>query len=162
MRLLIGLALALPLVAQSTPPSSAPASKFYGIFVTGYASTHPQPAGGMVLATEISASQQIYSFNETDWIPVRQTGTNKYTVQTSARSGFATMLRKFGPATLYALADAGVATNGGATGAAYAGGGVLTIPLKSGWILFPGVRMLKSSVGGTQVVLGLGIGKEEK
>ena len=116
--------IALPLLAQSTPPVSAPGaasaqpgSAFYGVGIIGSATTQPKPSGFLVVATEISQSAQIWSFSETDAILVAN-----HKIQTSARTGLATPMRKFGAAQLFLLGDAGVASTGTNTGGAFAGG----------------------------------------
>lgn len=142
-------------LAQSTPPTQAasPGSTFYGAGITGMAQTSPKVSGFFVVATELSKSAQIWSFSESDAILVAGK------IQTSTRTGFATPLRKVSTATVYALADGGVATNGTAAGGAYAGGAIVSIPLPRGFFVFPGFRYIHSAVGGTQVTIGFGIGK---
>ena len=156
--------IALPLLAQSTPPVSAPGaasaqpgSAFYGVGIIGSATTQPKPSGFLVVATEISQSAQIWSFSETDAILVAN-----HKIQTSARTGLATPMRKFGAAQLFLLGDAGVASTGTNTGGAFAGGAILTIPFKSKYVVFPGFRYLHTSTGGSQLTIGVGIGIREK
>ncbi|HLG97123.1 MAG TPA: hypothetical protein VKX49_12495 [Bryobacteraceae bacterium] len=132
----------------------AAAQTFYGAGITLLPQSSPKPSAWFVAATNISKTQDVWSFSETDAVLV-----NKRIV-TSARTGIATGLRSFGPWKLFALANAGVATNGGATSGAYAGGGVLTgpFPHSSRLKTILGTRIIRSGVGGTTVTYNIGFG----
>lgn len=153
----LGLLLTTSGLAQSTPSAAQPSSAFYGVGVTGFATTQPKESGFLVVATEISQSAQIWSLSETDAILLAN-----HKLQTSARTGLATPMRKFGAAELFLLGDAGVASSGTNTGGAYAGGAILTIPFKSKYVVFPGFRYLHTATGGSQLTIGIGIGIKEK
>lgn len=162
--LLVMLGLGVAWGQSATPPSSTspiPTITSATTFVAGGVSllpqTSPKPTGWAVVATTISASQQIYSFSETDYAVVGGK------VATSARTGLATFLRKWGTVSIYGLADAGIATTGSATGIAYAGGGFARIPFNTtGWDVIIGVRELHTTVGRNTTVIEVGVGKKIK
>lgn len=146
--------------AASTPPTSpvstlTSATTFVAAGVTLLPQTQPHPTGWAVVATEVSTSAQIYSFSETDYSLVN----GKF--QTSARTGLATPLRKFGGMTLYGLGDAGMVTTGVNTGAAYAGGGVLVIP-SGKFDVIVGIREVHTSINGNATLIEVGFGKKLK
>ena|SRR5579883_1768567 len=130
------------------------AQTFYGAGLTLFPQSSPKPSAWFITATNISKTQDVWSFSETDAIVV-----NKHIV-TSARTGMATGLRSFGKWKLFGLANAGVATDGVATSGAYAGGGVLTVPFLHNERLkiILGTRVIRSAVGGTEVTYNVGFG----
>lgn len=139
---------ALPLGAQT----------FYGFAASALTSGHQQWTGSAVIATQLQKSQQIWSFSETDWIYAAPAGQSTRRLVSSVRTGLATQLRCFGTACLYGLADAGASSNGTTSGAAYAGGGVLLIPIKNRLQLIFGARLIKSNVSNTQATISVGLG----
>lgn len=140
--------------AVTPAPTQSESKTFYAAGATMLPQTRPQPTGWAIIATEINTNNKIYSFSETDYTMV------KGNVISSARTGLATPLRSFGGITIYGLGDAGVATGGSVASAAYSGGGFVLIPVKqTGWNVIIGVRVLKTSIGGTQTYAELGIGK---
>lgn len=149
---------ALLLLLRGCAPAPALAQTFYGAGVSLIAQSSPKPSGWAVVATEVNQKQALWSFSETD-LTTAAIRNGLLAVQSSARTGIATTLRSFGKWTLYGLADGGVATVGTATGGAYAGGGLLVIPVKAINLLL-GVRILKTSVGGTQSIIEIGFGKQ--
>ena len=107
----------------------------------------------------MSAPQHVYSISELDFTVVGNILKKQpVTVQTSARTGAAVWLRSFGQFNLFGLANAGVATTGTNSSGAFAGGGMLTFPTR--WKALYGtigIRILSSSVGGTQTLIESGI-----
>jgi hypothetical protein len=142
--------------AQTGAP--APGGTFYGVFASGSTTTHPQPTGGAIVATQVSSSQGLWSFSETDFLLVNGQ------IQTSARTGLALHMRDFNDIELFGLLDGGVATNGVNAGSAFAGGGFLTGPLgKAGaWRWEAGYRILKTTTGGVEHLVEIGILRKAK
>lgn len=145
--------------AQTSAAAPATGGTFYGVFaqMNAQTPTHPQPTGGWVVATEISASQGIWSFNETDFTLVGGK------IQTSPRTGGSLHMRDFGVCQLYALVDGGLATTGSATGSAFAGGGFVACPTKFDLLWFEaGYRVLHTSIGGTSQYIEIGLLRRAK
>lgn len=111
-------------------------------------------SGWLAVVTPLIKTEKIYSISETDYTNV----SGKIT--SSVRSGIATYLRSFGKVDLYALGDAGVATNGSVSGSAYSGGGIALFPTKwkSIYGVF-GVRFLKTTTD-QETLVEIGIGKK--
>src|SRR5579872_6507856 len=70
------------------------------------AASHPPVAGFFSYATLISDRGQLYSFSTHD---VFLSQTKPYTVQSSVRTGLATVFRTLGPIVILGVGDAGVA-----------------------------------------------------
>jgi hypothetical protein len=51
---------------------------------------------------------------------------------------------------------------GASSSAAFAAGGFLSIPLRDGWRLFPGMKVLRTAAGGSQVMAFVDAGREGK
>lgn len=152
--------LAAALACGQTPALAPSPGLFFGFGASLQSSTTPHTSGWGALAFEVNKSQSIWSFSEIDFTVVRPR-VGQYQIQTSPRTGAAILLRSFGSAHLLALGDAGASTTGNSTGAAWAGGGVATVPLgkkDSKWLLVIGVRLLKTPQGGTQTLAEIGFG----
>ena len=149
-------------------PSAVPAAppdypdEWAGIY-GGYSS---KIAGGFSYAKLISKSGPVYSFTTTDIVSLKR---NPFVVQTSPRTGLATVLRQFGPVTVLALADAGMAVApkptalGTNVGFATSGGGLAIWRIKSFSVGF-GARVLKSALGtmGARTIVEVVIGYSPK
>ena len=136
--------------AQSVDPTS-PA--FYGLGTSMMPQSSPKATGWAAMAYLVNSSAKLYSFSEIDYSLA-----SDHKLQTSVRTGVATLMRSFGKIGLYGIGDAGVATTGGATGGAFSGGGVLLIPLGQKTRLLIGVRVLKTALGDTQQYVEIGFG----
>ena len=137
----------------------AHAQGWYGTGLSALPQSSPKPSGWAAYATCINTKAQLYSISELDYTAVPQPH-GPTILQSSIRTGFATPLRTFGPVTLYALADAGTATVGVGASGAYAGGGVLVIPLPHprDFTILIGIRSLHTNMGGTQQFVEIGFG----
>lgn len=132
---------------------------FWGIGAMAFPSTSPKPTGYMFTGVEVSASQKIYSFSETDF-----TYTRGGALQTSTRSGLATYMRSFGQINLYVLANIGVAASATSTGTtaglASSEGGIITFPLGakqlSQFLGNIGIRYLKTTTS-SETLIEIGI-----
>jgi hypothetical protein len=117
----------------------------------------PEVNGWLCWATTINHGQQIFATASWD---VTSSTKRPYTVQTSFRPGFATILRKVGPISIIALGDAGIAASGGTLDGAFSGGGYVLFPIgKTTWSIIAGARQLKVSQQPGQQVFEFGIGK---
>lgn len=122
---------------------------FWGVCANAQPQTSPKPTGCAFSGVEISTTQQIYSFSETDITLVGQK------LQTSVRTGGAIFLRKFGSAEVLTLIDGGVATTGVATTGAGAVGGMLIGPAGKhfpNFLVGIGVRYLKTGASSQTLV----------
>ena len=128
---------------------------FYGAGTSLLPQSSPKPTGWAVFGTLASSKGQIWSVSEVDFTR----GTGKL-VQSSVRTGIATPMRSFGPVTIYVLGDAGAATVGSNSSAAFGTGSVALIPIrKSGYSVMIGFRAIQSAVGGLQQTVEIGFGK---
>ena len=101
-------------------------------------------------------ADRVYSFSTAE---VTSVSASKFLSQISFRTGIATpVLERFGPFTVYATADVGVASSGDNVGGSYSGGGAVVAPLGKGWFLVIPVRVIKTSLSDRQVAVGMGIG----
>lgn len=148
----------LALLSAALACAQTPSNLFFGFGASLQNSTSPHTTGWGAIAVEVDQKQSIYSFSEIDFTVVRPK-VGQYQIQTSPRTGAALLLRSFGSLHLFALGDAGASTDGTSTGAAWAGGGVATVPLgHSKWLLVIGARILKTPQGGTQTLAEIGFG----
>ncbi len=137
--------------------SLANTKTFWGVGVSALAESSPKPTGWAAIAVPINTKYAIYSISETDYSTA---GLHPIKVQTSVRTGFATLVKQLGPVAIYGLANAGTATTGANTGGAFAGGGVALVPLsKSKTTLILGIRIIKTSIGGTTQLIEVGFGR---
>lgn len=122
--------------------------------------SRPAVAGWFSYATSISQKAQLYSFTSHD---VFVSSAKPYTVQTSVRSGLATVVRTLGPVIVLGFCDAGFAAGGTNVGGSFSGGGIGIIRLgKTDWTIALAARVVKSSINstGNQTVYELGLGKQ--
>jgi hypothetical protein len=137
-----------PAVAGGTAPSLP--SNWAGVGA-GYNPTgSPKATGWASFATLISKTQMIYSYTTYDVIP--QKGAVPVT---SARTGFATVVRTLGPQ-LYILAfgTAGVSQTSTATTGTFSGGGLLAYLFKNGWTAVICVRGASGGVAQNPILEG--------
>lgn len=144
----------LALRAQA-PPALPQAWAGAGAAYNAYAG--PPVNGWASYALLISAKAQVYSFTTHD---LTSSTAKPYTVQTSVRSGLATVLRTLGPIVILGFGDAGLAAAGTSAGSAFSGGGVGLIRLgKTQWTIALGGRQLKTAIGGSQTIWEMGFGR---
>lgn len=161
MKLLIAIALLLaPLAAQtqSTVPVTSAASLPTNWCGMGGA-YNGKGGGWLSYAILLSGKGQVYSFSSYD---ITLSATKPRTLQSSTRTGFATVLRSLGPLFLLGFGDAGAATNGSNVGGAFSGGGILVVKLgKTDWTLEGAVRYVKANATGQpgQTVYEFGVGR---
>jgi hypothetical protein len=112
----------------------------------------PKTTAWASLAILMNESSQLYSYSTYDVIPQRRA-----VPVTSARTGAATVLRRFGPS-LYLLgfATVGAATSSTATTGSVSGGGILLYRFKPGWTMEGAVRAVN---GSTSKVVEFGLGR---
>ncbi len=155
-------------LSGQTPPTSTaapapvPASPFpqawAGAGGAWNSTARPQVTGWVSYAVLLSEKGQVYSYTSQDLIPLRVN--HLLTIQSSTRTGLATVFKQLGPITILAYGDAGIASIGTVTGGAFAGGGIAVIRLgKTNWTIEAGARLLKSSVGGEQPIYTIGWGR---
>lgn len=149
--LLLGAAVGLfchdGLHAQTLPANFAAAGAAYS----------PGWAGWASYANLISEKGQLYSFTTHD---ITRTASKPYTLQSSVRTGFATVMRRAGPITVLAFGDAGMSAAGTSLGGAFSGGGVGIVQLgKTNWAVVVAARTLKTAIGGQQQVYEVGFGR---
>jgi hypothetical protein len=150
--LLAALALALCARAQTALPQN-----WAGAGAALNQSSKPPVAGWFAYATLISEKGQLYSISTHD---VFLSSTKPYTVQSSARTGLATVLRTIGPLVVLGLGDAGMVAGGTALGGAFSAGGIGVLRLgKTNWTIALGARVIKTSTGGNQNVYEFGTGR---
>ncbi len=120
-------------------------------------SSKPPLAGWFSYGVKISDKGMLFSFTTHD---VLLSQAKPYTVQTSVRTGLATVLRTLGPIIILGLGDAGMAAGGTSVGGAFSGGGIGIIRLgKTNWAIALGGRVIKTANGGSQTVYELGFGR---
>lgn len=140
--------------APTVPTVSSAATFLAGGVTIPSAGSPKDYTGWIAVVTPLIKTQKIYSISETDYTDV----SGKIT--SSVRSGIATYLRSFGKVDLYGLGDAGIATNGSTSGAAYSGGGIALFPTKWKTIYgVVGVRFLKTTTD-QETLFEIGIGKK--
>ena len=121
--------------------------------------TRPAVAGWFSYAVLISQKGSLYSFTSHD---VFLSSVKPYTVETSVRSGLATVVRSVGPIIVLGFGDAGFTAGGTSIGGAFSGGGIGVIRLgKTNWTLELAARVIKSSINptGNQTVYEIGAGR---
>ncbi len=151
-------ALGLPQVPVQGNPAPTPAStpavvtaplpgNWAGLGAGYNPAGSPKATGWASFATIISQSQKIYSYTTYDAVPQK----NAVPV-TSARTGFATVVRTFGPR-LYLLAfgTAGVSQTATATQGTFSGGGMLFYVFSAGWTIEAGVRGASGSLASNPI-----------
>jgi hypothetical protein len=132
--------------AQTVPPDWVGAGGGYN------PSGSPKVTAWTSFAILVNEASQLYSYSTYDVIPQR----NAVPV-TSARTGAATVLRKFGPSVyLLGFATIGAATSSTATLGSFSGGGILLYRFKPGWTVEGAVRAVNGAVTGKVVEFGFG------
>jgi hypothetical protein len=151
---------ALALAAQTVSPAPAELPQDYaaaGLFYNSYAQPHITGFGAY--ARRMGASTYSYSV-----IDVTTRSLKNFQPETSTTSGIAQHLRNFGGVDVYALLTAGVATAGNSTntgadvGFSGSAGFMLVKPIRNGWTVNVPVRVLASTLGPPQYVIGIGFG----
>lgn len=137
--------------------SSLSAQGFYGSGVTGLASTSPKPSSWLAVASLASARAQIWDIAEVDYQAVRPIP-GPVLLQSSIRLAVATPFRSFGRVSIYALADAGMASSGPSVGGAYGAGVVATIRFRGDAVLILGEQALRTPISGTTQIWRIGFG----
>lgn len=123
-------------------------------FISG---AHPPIAGWASYAILLSGKGQVYSFSSYD---ITQVPGKPLQLQTSARTGFATVLKTVGPIYVLGFGTAGIAATGANTAGAYSGGGIGVWRIgKTDWTLELGVRVAKSAISGTTNAYEFGAGR---
>lgn len=137
------------------PPTAAP-SIFFGAAVSAQPQSSPKPQGSVFLAVSMSQKQRVYNYSQLIFSPAAGGK-----LQTSVLTGVAPYIRSIGICDLYGQGTGGVATSGGSASGAFAGGGLLSIPIgdkSKGWRAIVSVQVLKTAAGGTEQLIGIGIG----
>ena len=144
---------ASPDVAPVLPSNFAAAGAMYTPSATS------RYTGWATYAHLLDQKSGTYFFTSEDVIPV--INTKPYTLQTSARVGFGTLMKQFGQVRMWAIVDGGGATTGTQSGGAAGGRTCLTAPYRKTAYSFIGCYgILKSNiVPGTPKVIELGFGK---
>ncbi len=147
----------LPLLAaaQTEPATTQLPDQFVaaGLAFNQYAA--PNLNGWSSFAKAVKKDAGLYSFTTYELSSAR---TTPFTLQTSVRTGLALALRSVGPVVIFGFGDAGMAASGTTLSGAFSGGGMAALPLGKGWVLVVPVRVVKSAVGGQQVIFELGAG----
>ena len=148
--LLLALIAVVGLRAESPPVNWAGAGAAYNQYA------QPQANGWVAMATLLTDKGPIYSFTEET---ITSAKTKPFTVQTSATTGFATLIKQYGPVSVFGFGTAGMATSVGSIGSAFAGGGVGIWKLgKTNWSLVFGAQFLKTT-SNAQTVYSFGVGR---
>lgn len=135
---LIVLALALSASAQSL-------TNIYAAGVSYNSSGSPSVAGTGLYARLLSDGTGTYAFTVVDALPQSY---KPFTVNTDFGAGIAQKLFSIGKYPIFVPTSAGISYNGSNTGWAWSTGGMVSIPIKNNWRIFPAVRVVKSSVSG--------------
>jgi hypothetical protein len=170
--ILVLLACLCPVAGAQTaaPPAASPyPSNWVGVGA-GFTSGATPPINGWAsYAIKISDKGPIYSFSSYDIVSGK---TKPFSIQTSVRTGFATVLRQWGPVYVLGFADAGMATAATVkttagtavaattvTGAFSGAGAVIWQIGKTHWTLEGCVRYLATPINGNSRVLEFGSGR---
>lgn len=105
----------------------------------------PVIAGTALYAHKI-ADAGTYAFTVFDALP---TNTKPFTVQSSVGGGFAQKVFSIGNVPIFVPTSAGASFTGQNTGWAWSTGALASITVKGKYRIMPGVRVIKSSVGGS-------------
>lgn len=144
-------AVSLAQTAPALPNNWAGAGAAYTNFV------NPPISGWFSYAVLLSERGALYSFTTHD---ITSSRTKPYTIQTSIRTGLATLVRRIGPIAMLGFGDAGVAGAGESIGGAFSGGGIGILQIgRTNWTLEIAVRRIKTTIGETQSVFEFGAGR---
>jgi hypothetical protein len=155
-------------IPQSTAPTFTYPNVWLGAGGAYTSQSTPNVAGWMSVAKMLSQSGPVYSYTTTDYTSARS---KPFTLQSSVRTGLGTVVRQWGPVSVIGLADAGTAlaakpvmgvgpSTGTSVGGAFSGGGFAVWRFgKTGqFTVEAGARILKTTIGGSQVVVEFGLG----
>lgn len=121
-------------------------------------STSSKYTGWVTYAHLLDQKSGTYFFSTEDVIPV--INTKPYTIQTSARVGFGTLLKQFGQVRVWGIVDGGGASTGTQSGGAAGGRTCVTAPIKKVYSVLGCYGIIKSNiVDGTPKVIEFGFGK---
>lgn len=135
------------------PESYATAGLFYNSYTT------PHITGFGAYAKKVADSTYSYTV-----IDVTSRSLKNFKPETSTTSGIAQHLKDFNGVGVFGIVTAGVATAAGINGTGAdvgfsgSGGFLLVKPLKNGWSVNLPVRIIASTLGPPQYVLGVGVG----
>jgi hypothetical protein len=130
--------LAVSAIAQDAP------SNIYAAGVSYNNAASPVVAGTALYAHKIN-EERTYAFTVIDALP---SNARPFTVQTQLSGGIAQKVFSIGKIPIFAPTAAGVSFTGQNTGWAWSTGALASISYKGKYRIMPGVRVLKSSVGG--------------
>lgn len=153
--LLLGLVAFLPAIAQTGAYPPPLPSNWVGAGAGYNPSGSPIATGWMSVAVLLNQSSKVYSYSSYDAIPQK----NAVPVM-SARTGFATVLRNFGPQLfLLGFGTAGIAQSATAVQGSFSGGGMLVYQFKNGWTGEGGMRIAS---GTADKIIEFGFGRSFK
>jgi hypothetical protein len=149
--LFLCLTFALQAQTSELPESYAAAGLFYNTYAV------PHVTGFGAYAKKIAAST--YSYTNID---VTSNSLKNFKPETTTTTGIAQQLTTFGGFGVFGMVTAGVAVANSSTGAnlgfAGSGGFLLVKPISKGWTVDIPIRVLASTVGPPQYVVGIGVG----
>lgn len=120
-------------------------SNIYAAGVSYNNAASPVIAGTALYAHKI-ADAGTYAFTVFDVLP---TNAKPFTVQSSVGGGFAQKVFSIANVPIFVPTSAGVSFTGQNTGWAWSTGALASITIKGKYRIMPGVRIIKSSVGGS-------------
>jgi hypothetical protein len=144
---------AAPAVVPTTTTTLSTPTTLIGAYISGVASTHPQPTGGSFIAVRTPlASGGIWSITGNDY-----SVTPQHTVQSASWTGIASPVQVLGHTVYGCLGGGGTAPN---VGYVVTFCGVLAVPIKGGkWgQLLVSPMVSRSNAGGTQEFIRIGWG----
>lgn len=147
-------AICCPLLAQIDRPLP---NNWAGTGAAYASFARPPVSGWFSYAVLVSEKGALYSFTTHD---ITSSKTRPYTIQTSVRTGLATLIRRIGPIALLGFGDAGMAGAAESLGAAFSGGGIGILQIgRTNWTLEIAVRRIKTTIGASQSVYEFGAGR---
>lgn len=140
------LCLSFTAFAQVTTPAAPDvASNVYAAGISYNNAASPVIAGTALYAHKVNDAGT-YAFTVFDALP---TNAKPFTVQSNVSAGIAQKVFSIGKIPIFAPTAAGVSFNGQNTGWAWSTGALASISVKGKYRIMPGVRVIKSSVGGS-------------
>ncbi len=107
--------------------------------------------------TLVSKKRELYVITSWDATSAKE---QSYAVQTSVRTGLATIVKRMGPVTVVGLGEMGAAASGSNLGVAFGTGGLGVMRLgKTDWTLVFGARVIKTALSNQQTIFEFGIGR---
>jgi len=155
------LALVQPGFTQTAPPATpAPIANIYAAGISFDSGASPAIAGTGIYAHLVNDGSGTYAFTVVDVLPA---SVNPFTVTTNFSGGIAQKVFSIGKVPIFVPSSAGISYTGTNTGWAWSTGAMAPIKIKGNWRIFPNVRVVKSSVGGSgyRPVVGLLFGYAE-